>query len=81
MMVLGPGAAGETALAADLPGAAGPGVDVFSYHHYGPLSERCVGTSALEAALSEQWRADGSGAHLPSKASKPIRARQADLAH
>jgi hypothetical protein len=56
-------------------------VDVFSYHHYGPLSERCVGTSALEAALSEQWRADGSGAHLPSKASKPIRARQADLAH
>jgi hypothetical protein len=57
MMVLGRGAAGETALAADLLGAAGPGVDVFSYHHYGTLSERCVGTSALEAALSEQWLA------------------------
>ncbi|MEA2891996.1 MAG: hypothetical protein QOI05_2789 [Bradyrhizobium sp.] len=57
IMVLGPGAAGEAALAADLLAAAGPGVDVFSYHHYGTLSERCVGTSAPEAALSEQWLA------------------------
>jgi hypothetical protein len=57
MMVLGPGSSGETALAADLLAAAGPGVDVFSYHHYGTLSERCIGTSAPEVALSEQWLA------------------------
>jgi hypothetical protein len=57
MMVLGPGTAGEPALAADLLAAAGPGVDVFSYHHYGTLSERCIGTSAPEMALSEAWLA------------------------
>jgi hypothetical protein len=55
MMVLGPGAAGETTLASELLTASGPGVDVFSYHHYGTLSERCIGTSAPEAALSEAW--------------------------
>jgi hypothetical protein len=55
MMVLGPGTAGETPLASDLLAASGPGVDVFSYHHYGTLSERCIGTSASEAALSEAW--------------------------
>ena len=54
--VLGPGAAGETASASDLLVASGPGgVDAFSYHHYGTLSERCSGTSAPEAALSEAW--------------------------
>jgi hypothetical protein len=56
-MVLGPGAVGETALAADLLVAAGPGVDIFSYHHYGTLSERCVSSSTSEAALSEAWLA------------------------
>jgi hypothetical protein len=30
---------------------------VFSYHHYGTLSERCIGTSTPEAALSEAWLA------------------------
>jgi hypothetical protein len=55
--VLGPGAAGETQLASDLLTASGAGVDVFSYHHYGTLSERCTGTSAPEAALSEAWLA------------------------
>jgi len=30
-------------------------VDAVSYHHYGTLSERCSGTSAPEAALSEDW--------------------------
>ena len=56
MMVLGPGA-GETPLASDLLAASGPGVDVFSYHHYGTLSERCIGSSTPEAALSEAWLA------------------------
>jgi glycosyl hydrolase family 79 len=55
MMVLGPGVADEAPLASDLLAASGPGVDVFSYHHYGTLSERCIGTSTPEAALSEAW--------------------------
>jgi hypothetical protein len=54
--VLGPGTVGETASASDLLVASGPGgLDAFSYHHYGTLSERCSGTSAPEAALSEEW--------------------------
>ena len=57
MMVLGPGAAGETPLASDLLAASGPGVDVFSYHHYGTLSERCIGSIRPEAALSDAWLA------------------------
>jgi hypothetical protein len=56
MMVLGPGTVGETDSASDLLVASGPdGVDAFSYHHYGTLSERCSGTSAPEDALSEEW--------------------------
>jgi hypothetical protein len=55
IMMLGPGAAGESALALDLPSASGSGTDVFSYHYYGTLSERCIGLSVPEAALSEQW--------------------------
>jgi hypothetical protein len=57
MMVLGPGAAGQAPLASDLLAASGPGVDVFSYHHYGTLSERCIGSSTPDAALSESWLA------------------------
>src|SRR5258706_10773644 len=54
--VLGPGTVGETASASDLLAASRPGgVDAFSYHHYGTLSERCSGTSAPDAALSEEW--------------------------
>jgi hypothetical protein len=54
--VLGPGTVGETASASELLAASGPGgVDAFSYHHYGALSERCSGTSAPDAALSEEW--------------------------
>jgi hypothetical protein len=53
MMVLGPGAASQAPLASDLLAASGPGVDVFSYHHYGTVSERCIGSSTPEAALSE----------------------------
>jgi hypothetical protein len=54
--VLGPGTVGETASASELLAASGrSGVDAFSYHHYGTLSERCSGTSAPGAALSEEW--------------------------
>ncbi len=56
MIVLGPGATGDAASVSDLLVASGPGgVDVFSYHHYGTLSERCSGGSAPAAALSEEW--------------------------
>ena len=58
IMVLGPGTVGETAMASDLLVASGSaGLDAFSYHHYGALSERCRGTHTSEAALSEQWLA------------------------
>jgi heparanase len=56
-IILGPGAAGEDAKAADLLAASAAGLDAYSYHYYGALSERCRGTSALEAALSEPWLA------------------------
>src|SRR5712664_1769674 len=56
MIVLGPGTVGKTDSAFDLLVASGPGgVDVFSYHNYGTLSERCSGGSTPEAALSEEW--------------------------
>ena len=54
-MILGPGTVGETAIASDMLAASGPGVDAFSYHYYGTLSERCSGSSTPEAALSEDW--------------------------
>lgn len=74
LMVLGPGSVSEGGLLASFPGgiksqdmltAAGPGVDVFSYHFYGGVSERCAGRgqsgpAALdqvspETALTEEW--------------------------
>ena len=55
MMILGPGAAGDTAAVSSLLAASGPGVDAFSYHHYGMLSERCGGAGTPQAALSEDW--------------------------
>jgi hypothetical protein len=55
--ILGPGMAGATDTAAKLLAASGPGLDVFSYHHYGMLSERCTGAAASDAALSELWLA------------------------
>jgi heparanase len=54
-MILAPGTAGESTIASDLLAASGPDVDVVSYHYYGTLSERCIGNSAPEAALSEAW--------------------------
>ena len=69
VIVLGPGSVGETAAAhssadfistRDLLAASGPGIDAFSYHHYGALSQRCSGIpgqTTPEAALSEAWLA------------------------
>jgi hypothetical protein len=53
--ILGPGTVGEAAIASDLLAAPAPGVDVVSYHYYGTLSERCIGKSTPETALSEAW--------------------------
>jgi hypothetical protein len=74
MVILGPGSVGETdgkwgvaygnvamLKTADLLKASGPGVDAFSYHHYGAGSKRCAGPgmpgTTAEAALSEEWLA------------------------
>jgi len=54
-MILGPGAAGEDAKAADLLTASASGLDAYSYHYYGALSARCRGAGTLETALSEPW--------------------------
>lgn len=69
VIVLGPGSVGETTAqqssagfisTRDLLIASGPGIDAFSYHHYGALSQRCSGIpgqTTPEAALSEAWLA------------------------
>ena len=74
MQVLGPGSVGETVgdwgmdtktmpllNTRDLLAASGPGVDAFSYHHYGAASERAAGMgmpmTSAEDALSEKWLA------------------------
>ena len=67
-MILGPGAVGDKPgpgnpaegrddfmTAAAMETASGPGVDAFSYHHYGDVSERCHGHQTLANALSEDW--------------------------
>ena len=69
-IVLGPGSIGDSTTSQsrpsspdfintrDLLAASGPGIDVFSYHHYGALSQRCSGLpgqTTPEAALSEDW--------------------------
>ncbi|NYF50148.1 hypothetical protein [Tunturiibacter gelidoferens] len=71
MTILGPGSVGEIGLAVGLPpdsliktedmmAASGPGVDAFSYHFYGGVSQRCkmMGPAAQttpEAALTDDW--------------------------
>lgn len=71
MLILGPGSVGEASdgdpldssaagvlRTRDMLAASGPGVDRFSYHHYGALSLRCraLGNqTTAAAALSEQW--------------------------
>ena len=71
VMVLGPGSIGETIApqstrpsgsgfisTRDLLAASGPGIDAFSYHHYGAVSQRCFpGQTTQKAALSEAWLA------------------------
>jgi hypothetical protein len=69
-IVLGPGSIGDTTAMQSRPSspgfintrellaASGPGIDAFSYHHYGALSQRCSGIpgqATPEAALSEHW--------------------------
>ncbi len=71
MLILGPGSSGEGTAApapasmgilstASLLAAAGPGIDVFSYHSYNGVSSRCdaIGhsrTTTADAALSDEW--------------------------
>jgi hypothetical protein len=69
LIVLGPGSVGESTASQssneaistrDMLAAAGSGIDAFSYHHYGAVSQRCSGIPgqiAPEAALSEEWLA------------------------
>jgi hypothetical protein len=71
MLILGPGSVGEGGLLSsgrlvglasrELLSAAGPGVDAFSYHHYGAVSTRCArlgqGGTTPDDALSEAWLA------------------------
>jgi heparanase len=73
LLILGPGSVGETTgnwgvaygVAAglktrDMLAASGPGLDAFSYHHYGASSQRCAAMGAqttAAGALSEAWLA------------------------
>jgi len=74
-LIVGPGSTGETSPSSaprmSTPGllAAGArGVDVFSYHHYATLSQRCGGRDRPEEILSEVWlsRTDRAFAHYKS---------------
>ena len=65
LVILGPGSVGESATGGlgsgptrmlktrDLLVASGPGVDAFSYHHYGSVSQRCAVCGALGRILGE----------------------------
>jgi len=72
MEILGPGGVGEGGALGQAPGMTpirsedilrdeGPGLDAFSYHYYGGVSQRCarMGAGAMgttpEKALSEHW--------------------------
>ncbi len=72
LLILGPGGVGEAGGFGQMPGMKlirsedilrdeGPGLDAFSYHYYGAVSQRCarIGGATLgmtpEKALSEQW--------------------------
>ena len=54
-LILGAGTVSDSGAAAELLAASAPGLDAISYHYYGTLSERCIGKSTPEAALSEDW--------------------------
>ena len=69
MKILGPGPVGEGRALGNLPTgirtedmlrAEGPGLDAFSYHFYGAVSQRCASMGAAfqttpEAALTREW--------------------------
>jgi len=71
MLILGPGSVGETTgswgvaygsapvlKTRDLLEASGPGIEAFSYHHYGATSRRCAAMgkqTTPDAALSDDW--------------------------
>ncbi len=70
ILVLGPGSTGDQAgqtndpaknngfmRTEDMLKAMGPGLDAFSYHHYGDVSERCKGHRTEDNALDEEWLA------------------------
>lgn len=61
-LIVGPGSTSETASSpvssmatANLLAAGARGVEVFSYHHYATLSQRCGVRDAPEDILSDQW--------------------------
>ena len=61
-LIVGPGSTGETSSSSasgmrtsDLLALTGRGIDVFSYHHYVTLSQRCGGRDRPEDILSETW--------------------------
>jgi Glycosyl hydrolase family 79, N-terminal domain len=61
-LIVGPGSTGETPSSpassmrtSDLLAASGRGLDVFSYHHYATLSQRCGGRDRAEDILSDEW--------------------------
>ncbi|MDE2379271.1 MAG: hypothetical protein KGM94_18525, partial [Bradyrhizobium sp.] len=62
-LIVGPGSTGDAPAATsglrtrDLLEASGPGLDRFSYHHYGALSPRCGGRDDPTQALSDAWLA------------------------
>lgn len=67
MLIVGPGSVGETSAnsnltygsmpfirTAEMLAASGPGVDAFSYHHYGAASIRCAGTEGMPRVPIQQ---------------------------
>jgi heparanase 1 len=69
MLILGPGSVGETTgdwgvsygiagvlKTRDVLAASGPGVDAFSYHHYGARSIRCAAMGMQTTSSTPFWR-------------------------
>src|SRR6516225_2379787 len=60
-LIVGPGSVGYSSTlskdlsTSDLLAASGRGVDVFSYHHYATVSQRCGGRDAAEEILTDDW--------------------------
>jgi hypothetical protein len=61
-LIAGPGSVGESSsgppfglVTSDLLAASGRGVDVFSYHFYATVSQRCGGHDTPDEILSDEW--------------------------